>query len=434
MLMNILFICVFFFEMLIAIIFFGSIAEKKKPLFLILICGTILFEVGALLNIFIISTSWINVSFSIIAAFVLSLLFFDIKPVRALFYSVLLVSFSSFLEYIIIFLVSSYSNLYIAEYESETILLVIEIIISKILYFFVAMILSRFAQKDNIIIKIPTAFHIFPLITLVSVVCFWYISLNQFLEFKNQIILGIVSVLLFLATLIVYFSFQSNAKKENELLLLQQEKNKIKTDIAYYDILEQQNNNLRAYAHDAKNHLAAIKSLNTDVEIEEYISKMLESLEEYSIVCHSGNRTLDVIIDKYVTECKINGLNFEFDLNNNNLSGIKPYDIVSILGNLLDNAVEAAIKTKIKTIRIETEIRNDYSVIIVSNSCDTPPKLNKTELPITTKTDAKLHGFGLKSVKKTLKIYGGDIAFYYDETANSFVVTVMLENNIANDY
>ena len=427
MIMNVLFICVFFFEMLISTIFFSNIAEKKKPLSLIVISGTLIFEIGAVVNIFIISTSWLNVLFSVIANIIFTIFFFKIKPIRAVFYSVLLVSFSSFLEYIIIFIISSYSNLYIAEYQSETILLVIEIIISKVLYFLIAMILLRFTQKDNTSIKIPTSFYIFPLITLMTVICFWYISLNQYLEFENQIILGIVSVLLLLATLFVFFSFQTNAQKDSKLLLLQQEQDKIKTDMTYYDILEKQNNNLRTYAHDAKNHLSAIKNLNTNPEIEIYISKMIECLEDYGKVCHSGNHTLDVVIDKYVTECDINNINFEFDVKNNNLLEIDSYDIVTILGNLLDNAVEAAQKSNIKQVSLETDFRNELSVIIISNSCDNNPKLDDTELPITTKKNKKLHGFGLKSVKKTVKKYGGDIAIDYIAQEKVFIVTIMLD-------
>lgn len=425
--MNILFICVFFFEMLISTIFFVNIVEKKKALFTIVIIGTLIFETGAFINIFIISTSWINVLFSIIANLILSIFFFKIKPIRAGFYSVLLVSISSFLEHIIIFVISSYSEIYIAEYKSETILLVIEIIISKILYFLFVMVLLRFTQKDDNIVKVPAAFYIFPLITLVSVICFWYISLIQHLEFKNQIILGVVSVLLLFATLFVFFSFQTNAQRENELLLLQQEQHKIKTDITYYDILEQQNNNLRAYAHDAKNHLSAIKNLNTNPEIEIFITKMAERLEEYGKVCHSGNHTLDVVIDKYVTECDINSIKFEFDIKNNNLSTIDAYDIVTILGNLLDNAVEATEKAKDKTVSIETDFRNNFSVIIVSNSCDKNPQLGDSRLPVTTKSNKRLHGFGLKSVRKTIKKYNGDIAFEYISKEKVFIVTIMLD-------
>lgn len=428
MIMNVLFICVFFFEMLISTIFFSNIAEKKKKLSTIMISGTLIFEIGALINIFIISTSWINVLFSIIATSILSMFFFKIKSSRAIFYSVLLVSISSFLEHIIIFVISSYSSLYIAEYKSETILLVVEIIISKILYFIVVMVLLRFTQKDESIVKIPTAFYIFPLITLISVICFWYVSLNQHLEFKNQIILGIVSALLFLATLFVFFSFQANAQRENKLLLLQQEQDKILTDINYYEILEKQNDNLRAYAHDAKNHLSTIKNLNDNPEVEMYISKMIERLAEYGKVCHSGNHTLDVVIDKYVTECDLNNIAFEFDIKNNNLSQVEPYDLVAILGNLLDNALEAAEQSQDRIISIETDFRNNFSVIIVSNSCDKNPQLSNSELPVTTKSNKRLHGFGLKSVRKTIKKYNGDIAFYYDKTAKTFVVTIMIEN------
>ena len=427
--MNVLFVCVFFFEMLISTIFFSNIVERKKSLTTTVIVGTLIFEIGALVNIFIISTSWLNVVFSIVANFIFSYIFFRIKPFRALFYSVILVSISSFLEYIVIFIVSSYSNLYITEYKSETILLVIEIIISKVLYFFIAMLILRFTQKDKTVVKVPAAFYTFPLITLISVVCFWYVSLNQYLEFKNQIILGVVSILLLLATLFVFFSFQANAQKENKLLLLQREQDKIKTDITYYDILERQNNNLRAYAHDAKNHLSTIKNLNTNPEIETYISKMTERLAEYGKVCHSGNHTLDVVIDKYVTECELHNIKFEYDIKNNNLSSIDSYDIVTILGNLLDNAIESAENTEEKQVLFETDFRNEFSIIIVSNSCNMIPELSDTQLPITTKKDRRLHGFGLKSVKKTVKKYNGDIAFDYNNPKKRFIVTVMIENN-----
>ena len=427
MVMNILYVLVFLFEMLISTIFFSNIVDKKQKLYVIVLLGSVIFEAGAFINIFLISTVWLNVILSLLANLIFSVLCFRIKTVKAFFYSLLLVVTSTFIELITVFLISSYSDLYITEYKTETILLVIEIIISKVLYFFIAMLLLRFTQKDNTITKIPTTFYIFPLITLVAVICFWYISLNQYLEFSNQIILGVVSVLLLLATLFVFFSFQSNAQKESKLLLLQQEQDKINTDITYYDILEKQNNNLRVYAHDAKNHLTAIKNLNTNPEIDIYISKMYERLTEYSKVSHSGNHTLDVVIDKYVAECDINNIAFEFDIKNNNLSGIENYDIVTILSNLLDNAVDAAKISKEKYIAVETDFRNDFSVIIVSNSCDISPNFNDSELPTTTKKHKQLHGFGLKSVKKTLKKYNGDIDFEYDCEKNRFIVTVFLE-------
>ena len=429
MLITIAFIFVFFIEMLIATIFFNSISEKKKPLPIILLIGTLIFETGTLINVFVVSTSWLNVTFSVLATVALSILFFNIKTKRAIFYSVLLVSLSTILEHIVIFVISFFSKLYLTDYQSETTLLVVEVIISKIIYFISVLILQKFSQKDKTIAKVPAAFYLFPIITSVSVLCFWYISLSQQLELQNQIVLGIVSVLLLFATLFIFFAFQNHAQKESKMLLLQQEQDKIKTDLSYYDILEKQNTNLRSYAHDARNHLSAIKNLNTDPEIDSYVSEMIRSLEEYSNVSHSGNRILDVIINKYVTECNIHDIKFTFDVKNNNLTGLEYHDTVTILGNLLDNAIEASLNSKEKSIILETDFRNNYSVIIISNSCDVQPKFDNTRTPVTTKQNKALHGFGLRSVKKTIKKYDGDFALEYDENKMLFIATIMIDLN-----
>lgn len=412
--------------MLISTIFFNGISEKKRSLTATILIGSLFFEIGAAVNIFIISTVWLNVLISVLANIALALTCFNIKKQTAVFYSVLLVALSTFIELILIFTISVSSNLYVTEYKSEIVLLVIEVIISKVIFFFITLLLHRFSKHDTTTARIPVSFYFFPLVTLIAVISFWYVSISQYLEFKNQIVLSIISVLLMLVTLFIFFSYQTNAQKENRLLFLQQEQDKLKTDITYYEILERQNNNLRAYAHDTKNHLSVIKNLNTNPEIEMHISQMSESLAEYSKVCHSGNHTLDVVVDKYVTECQINGLNFKFDIKNNNLSTIELYDIVTILGNLLDNALEAANNSAKKIVSFETDYRNNFSVIIVSNSCDTNPMSDGKTLPATTKSNKHLHGFGLKSVKKTVKKYNGDIAFDYDENNSLFIVTVMI--------
>lgn len=341
MIINIAYIFVFFVEMLISYIFFNHIGDKKYNLITILLIGTLTFEFGAVINIFWIKNAYINASYSVLANFIFSVVCFRLKKLKAFFYSIMLIAVSTFLEIISVFIISSLTDLYIYDYQTNIIQYVIEVVFSKIIYFLFVMLFLRFYKKDSNKIKIPLSFYVFPIMTSVTVICFWYISLNQHIEYRNQIILAVVSALLFLATVFLFFSFQSNAQKENKLLLLQQEQDKIKTDMIYYDILEQQNNNLRTYAHDAKNHLSAIKNLNTDPEIDAYVSEMLESLKEYSNVSHSGNRILDVIIDKYVTECRIKNIHFEFDIKNNNLSSIEYYDTVTVLGNLLDNAIEA---------------------------------------------------------------------------------------------
>ena len=74
----------------------------------------------------------------------------------------------------------------------------------------------------------------------------------------------------------------------------------------------------------------------------------------------------------------------------------------TVFGNLMDNAMTAAEKSSEKRLTLETGWRNNYSVAVIRNSCDTRPKTNKGRL-VTTKPDSRLHGYGLKSVANTLK-------------------------------
>ena len=182
------------------------------------------------------------------------------------------------------------------------------------------------------------------------------------------------------------------------------------------------------YTHDTKNHLTAIQSLSSDPAINEYIAKLLNQLKEYSSNCHSGNKMLDVMIDKFVIDCNRRGIQFDYYVRSCNLLGVDDIDLVAILGNLMDNAMTAAEKSLGKRISLETTKRNGYSVIIVTNSCDTAPVIHGQQL-VSSKTDKQLHGFGLKSVAKTLKKYGGDFAWDYNERNCEFVVTAMLLPN-----
>ena len=419
-------ILVYFLETLISYVFFSRVSKSKYNLWKSILIGSAIFFIGVIANILFQNSIFINtLTFSAIS-FLFSIICFDIKIKKALFYSVLSSAFMCATELIAIFSISALFNIELTSYNDNTYILLADVLTSKFFYFITLLILSGIINKNQKTSKIPLSFYLFPTAVLSSLTMFWYILTTYQLSKNTMIVITCVSVFLFLSTILLFISYHYNAEKEQELLLLRQESEKLNTDLKYFDILENQNNNLRAYAHDTKNHLSAIRNLNTNSEIEMHLLKMSESLAQYSKVCHSGNHTLDVVVDKYVTECNINGVNFEFDIKNNNLSTIEPYDTVTILGNLLDNALEAAKTSAQKTVSFETDYRNNFSVIIVSNSCDKNPLSDGRTLPLTTKINKQLHGFGLKSVKNTLKKYNGDISFDYYNREKVFVVTVMI--------
>lgn len=424
---DVLQLVIYFLDMLISTVFFSSVSSKKDPTPIILISGTAFFEVIAFINVFSINSELLNAFFLLVVNIIYSLVFFKLKPRTTAFYSLILVAVSAILDQTTELFVQSLSQTHLTVYSGSAIILAVEVLISKTLYLLIVLLFAHYLEKDNKSEKIPTAFYLFPLTVLACAVEFWLVGIAQALTPKSQTLLGVAGILLLTATIAVVFSFKSTARKEQQILLLEREKLKRDTDISYYNVLERQNTALREFAHDAKHHINAINAINTNPEVEEQLSKMLSSLKNYDKVCHSGNRTLDVIVDRYVAECSARNITFKYDVMTNNLTSIEEYDLVTLLGNLLDNAFEAADASVERFITFETSFRNNFNVIIIRNSCQKTLKLLPNELPETTKKNKRLHGIGLKSVLKTVKKYKGDIDF--DSENNTFTATAMLKQD-----
>lgn len=418
---------VYIVEMFIAYIFFSQAGEKKhKPIYCYSI-GIALFMTALLINVLGGNIVWLNIIHFTLMNIAFGYLCFEIKIKKTIVYSIILVTISTVWEYIIEFVLGVVVEKPITSYLDNNVMLILIVAFSKSLYFISALILSRFIVKDKQV-KIPFSLYIYPFSVLLAITVIWYVCVYCGINQTGQIALAIICLVLLLPTTILFLTYQRNIEKENELFQLKNEINKTETEKNYYDILEKQIQDLMIYAHDAKNHLSAIKSLNTDFKIDEYINKMAESLATYSKVSHSGNHILDVIINKYITECEIKNVKFSYDIRLKNLEYVEDYDLVTILGNLLDNALEAAENSQNREITLSTDYRNTYDILIITNNCDTAPKTINEKL-LTTKKDKNLHGIGLKSVMKTLRKYNGDFDWEYDSQNKIFTFTVMLSNN-----
>lgn len=418
----------FFTEMLIAYSFFSQIGKRKRSVASCIFYGILIFESGTLIDLLLSNIVWINTLYFIVINLIFSVLCFKIKFSRALFYSIVLDVFSTALEFSTIFLVSTITNTDTTAYLEQLNMLVLELAISKTMYFLVCSLLARLAQKEKAKIRFPFGLYMYPIVTVASLLVFWSICANSNISYYQKIALAVISAALFVSTVVLFIIYQHNIEKQNELFQLQNEFDMLEADKTYYEILEKQNQELMIYAHDTKKHLTAIRELNENPIIDEYVSTMTDDLKAHTSSCHSGNHLLDVIINKYDTECKIKSIDFSFDVTLCSLSIVSSYDLVTILNNLLDNAIEAAVNSESKFVSLFTNHINTFDVIVVSNSCDKSPLSANGELK-TTKRNKNYHGFGMKSIKKALKKYDGDLDWEYDRNSKIFTITVMILNN-----
>lgn len=414
-------------EMLIAYAFFSQIAEKKVTNIKCVAVGLLLFESGALINLLLSNIVWLNTIYFLVINFLFGFICYRIKFTRIIFYSVILDIFNATLEFATIFLVSAVTDTDTNSYLNQTNMLILELVISKLLYFLICNITARLAKKEKNNIRFPLILYMYPLTVVAVLLIFWDVCAKANISHSQKVALAVISAALFFSVVLLFIMYQHNIEKENELFLLQNELDKIETDKTYYDILEKQNQDLMIYAHDAKKHLSAIREINDNPIISNYIDDMSKALKSHSKTSHSGNHIFDVILNKYDTECELKNIKFSYDVKLCNLDFIESYDLVTILGNLLDNAVRASENAENAFISLYTHYTNTYAVLEISNKCNTPPVSSNNEL-LTTKSNKRQHGLGIKSIKRTLKKYGGDFEWKYDNTNKVFTAILMILN------
>lgn len=424
--MNPLFsLCVYIVEVLIAHIFFSEIFENtcafpKKMMF----CSSLAIF-GSSVNLVFLNNSTINGITTFAITVILARLCFQAKIAQCIFYSAILAVINMTTEVTTVFIGSAISDSSFLDYNNNCVLLIFQAITSKLLFLVLSLILVKVIRPPNNHAKIPVDFLIYPISVIICLVIFWHVCAQPGIGYMQQLLLSIASVCLFVSAVLLFITYSNQITKDSESLQMKSELTRLQTEQSYYQILDQQNQQLMLYAHDAKKHLAAIQSLNDDPQINSYVSQLAEQLADYTRNCHSGNKLLDVIIQKYIVDCEIRKIHFEYDVKVCNLIQIKDIDLVAILGNLMDNAITAAEHSTEKIITLHTVRRNAYSVIVISNSCDIPPKRSGNKL-LSTKADAKYHGFGLKSVEKTICKYQGDYDWEYNAEKKIFTVTVMI--------
>ncbi len=412
-------------EMLISFIFFSAVFSRRLSGGRCLLLGFLLFTVGSAVNLIFGNNGVLNALVTILINTLFSRLCFQSKLPLGIFYSCILAIINAALEMSVTTIFSTWIGGSIKDYNSSLSLLIVDYSVCKGLFFLITLLLARMVRPKSQTVRLSGNLFFFPVAATVCQIISWYILVQPDTADEAKNLLAISSVLLLFATVLLFITYQDQLRKDGEALRIKSELARLQTEASYFQLLERQNEELMLYAHDAKKHLAAIQSLNADPQVEAYAKKLSQQLADYTRSCHSGNKLLDVMIHKYSVDCETRGIRFEYDVWLCGLSQLEDIDLVAILGNLMDNAVTAAEQSQEKWLSLSTGRRNSCDILIVSNSCDTPPQSSGGRL-LSSKTDAGLHGIGLRSVEKTLKKYQGDHDLDYDPIKKIFTATIMI--------
>lgn len=421
--MTAVWIIVFVIEALIAFMYFYDNFKLKKGY---LFSFAIVFGLYAIC--FIVNLIGNNsIIFNEITFIVINILFaklcFEISTKSAIFHTVILTMVMALTEFIVE-IVLDFVGVPLYSYRDSLSALIIIVVLTKIFYLIVIKLISLlFAHRYNRQAdKSSYLLFVFPIIiTVLDSLAFYFICFYEVRETVKLVVAVICSISLLLSiVLLMYNSHIDNQRTELESLRQQHIKNEM--NMQYLTLLEEKNQQMQIMAHDYKNHLFALSQMSDSPEVRSYIEKISGEIQKAGKGCDSGNHTLDILLNKYITESERKGISFEYDVKLANLGFVEDYDLVTMVGNLLDNALEAAERSAEKKITLNTAKVNTYDSLTVTNSCDTPPDKNLK----TTKKNKQLHGLGIKSIQKAVKKYDGELEWEYDENEKQFSITIIL--------
>ena len=237
----------------------------------------------------------------------------------------------------------------------------------------------------------------------------------------------ILSLVLLFA--VMFFRMKRQHEMELEIVRLKQEQTEI-LERDYQTLRRTYADNAKLY-HDLHNHIEAIYQCLTGGDIQEatrYCEALRTPVREISQTVWTGDKAIDYLVSSKIAlaeqEHIVTKVNIEYPHNTN----IRSVDLTTILGNLLDNALEAA-KTAPDSLRfLNLTIRriNAMLIIKVENGYGKAPTKKGGHL-LTSKTDKAFHGWGLKSVQTAAERYDGTINTEYKDGIFKSVVTLSFQ-------
>lgn len=221
--------------------------------------------------------------------------------------------------------------------------------------------------------------------------------------------------------------FIQSVKRQKHILESEAILNRVKNETALYRSISDNLDKQRKRAHEFDNHLVAIKGMleQGDIkELEEYVNLIEEKKPLEHMVIDSKNVIVNAILNTKCEEMQSKDILFVSRIND--LSGltIRDDDLVVLLSNLLNNAIEACEQSVDKVIKMKFVIEDNQIILSVKNS--------KAELPtqvdgkiVTSKTDHPgEHGIGLKNVEEVVEKYNG--AYVIDFDNELFSISMMI--------
>lgn len=251
----------------------------------------------------------------------------------------------------------------------------------------------------------------FPLILvpLCSIAVIWFLIYSGACVGREAAIVSVGLLVINFLMLYLYDLLLHFVSQKYETAMLEQ---KVREYANQLEVIRQSEEKIKTLRHDMKHHMNEIKLLANRhhvAEIQEYIDCMETYIQNPNEIVSSGNTEIDSVLNYMLQKAreKLKTVIVKVMLPEKMKH---TFEINVLIGNLLENAIEAAVLTEKKYLKVNISLKKGVLKIRIENSF-LPGKLQngkgEGKIFLTTKREKDQHGIGLKSVEKIVEAYNG---------------------------
>lgn len=287
-------------------------------------------------------------------------------------------------------------------------------LLAKVILFFIILIIRKQFGKKSMEVMLDTEwlrFLFFPVFTIAAISAmlsaFGYVQTIEQANLLSIIAFGMVGMNIVVFYLINDILERELKMYENKVFQIQ-----AKNQLEMYQSISENYDNQKRKTHEFKNQILCIESLLNKKQyskLEEYVKKIYGSLNNGLDVINTNNVVVNAILNTKYQEAEAKGIVFTFRVND--LSGLKirDEDVVTILANLLNNAIEACETCEDKkVIKFKFVKEDDMIIIAVKNTFNYDIVYKNGEIKSTKTSSVDEHGIGIKNVLKIIEKYDGE--------------------------
>lgn len=226
-----------------------------------------------------------------------------------------------------------------------------------------------------------------------------------------------------LAALVMVSWFQTHTEEHKKLVSLSEQ---TRAQQECIEALSVSYENQRKMSHDFHKHMQVLSNLLLSDDMEnakQYLNQISEWQTSRVLIVETNNSTMNALLNQKAYAAKAHRIDMIFKVNDLSGLAIKTIDYILVLGNLLDNALEACQtlpKESFKQISVKVVLEENTLFISIRNPSN-PVKIKENSIA-TTKQNPALHGFGLPTIKEILRNNNAEYVMRYKDGFFTFAI------------